>query len=366
MSSRRCRRRSLSDNTAFCKEKRAQIEHLIEKGDADVATVRALSLSEGGLLTNKYRQHLWLKCLGLPRKGMELETDITDFQDYTQVLLDVHRCHSRLPKDIKNKRVRSIKRDLSRVIINSLALQYDGEDVVQTCDRHYYQGYHDVSLTLYYVLGERNATRAMSVLCEHHVSSHIRTNLDETSDQMKLIIPLVSQRCPELAEFILMSDAGTMFSLSWIITWFAYVLNDEAAIARLYDVFITSPPLMPVYMSAAVVLYRRREVMEVECELSAVHKVLHTLPQDLPWELLIREADVLLAEYPPDLVKTLPIKGIHLILKVPRYGYLDWSKNWAMKFVEACGGPGNIAIGSSLLVGLAALAISAYSGRGLM
>ena len=42
----------------------------------------------------------------------------------------------------------------------------------------------------------------------------------------------------------------------------------------------------------------------------------NTSLKDLPWELLIREADVLLAEYPPDLVKTLPIKGIHLILKV--------------------------------------------------
>jgi len=359
----------LSDNTVYCKEKRAQIEHLIEKGDADLATVRALALSEGGLLCNKYRQHLWLKCLGLPRKGQELETDITDFQDYTQVLLDVHRCHSRLPKDIKNKRVRSIKRDLSRVICNSLALQYldkGSDQTTDTADRHYYQGYHDVSLTLYYVLGERNATRAMSVLCERHVSSHIRTNLDETSEQMRLIIPLVSQRCPELADFILLSDAGTMFSLSWIITWFAYVLNDEAVIARLYDVFISSPPLMPVYMSAAVVLYRRREILEVECELSAVHKVLHTIPQDLPFELLIREANDLLEEYPPELVKTLPIKGIHIILQVPRYGYLDWSKNWAMKFVEACGGAGNLAMGTSLLVGLAAFAISAYSGRGLM
>ena len=58
------------------------------------------------------------------------------------------------------------------------------------------QGYHDVSLTMLYVLGERRAATIMSRLCHAHLASHIRENLDETSQQMKLIVPLVSQvRC---------------------------------------------------------------------------------------------------------------------------------------------------------------------------
>ena len=40
------------------------------------------------------------------------------------------------------------------------------------------------------------------------------------------------QKSPELSDFILDSDAGTMFSLSWIITWFAYVIDDESTINR--------------------------------------------------------------------------------------------------------------------------------------
>ena len=55
------------------------------------------------------------------------------------------------------------------------------------------QGYHDVSLTMLYVLGERRACALMSRLCRAHLASHIRENLDETSEQMKLIVPLVSQ-----------------------------------------------------------------------------------------------------------------------------------------------------------------------------
>ena len=44
-----------------------------------------------------------------------------------------------------------------------------------------------------YVLGERLGGCVMSRLCGSHLSSHIRQNLDETSQQMKLIVPLVSQ-----------------------------------------------------------------------------------------------------------------------------------------------------------------------------
>ena len=44
---------------------------------------------------------------------------------------------------------------------------------------------------------------------------------------------------------------------------------------------------MPVYLSAAIVLYRKHQIMEVECELSSVHQILHNLPQHLPFDLLV-------------------------------------------------------------------------------
>ena len=48
------------------------------------------------------------------------------------------------------------------------------------------------------------------------------------------------------------SEVGTIFSLSWLITWFGHVLNDLRHIVRCYDFFIACHPLMPIYLAAAV------------------------------------------------------------------------------------------------------------------
>lgn len=48
------------------------------------------------------------------------------------------------------------------------------------------------------------------------------------------------------------AEVGTVFALSWLITWYGHVLNDIKHIVRFYDFFIACDPLMPVYLSAAV------------------------------------------------------------------------------------------------------------------
>lgn len=55
--------------------------------------------------------------------------------------------------------------------------------------------------------------------------------------------------------YICRSEVGTVFSLSWLITWFGHVLGDLDSIVRLYDFFMASAPLMPIYMAASVSIY---------------------------------------------------------------------------------------------------------------
>jgi hypothetical protein len=52
--------------------------------------------------------------------------------------------------------------------------------------------------------------------------------------------------------FSFRSDVGHMFALSWLITWFAHVVNDPDAIFRIFDFFLGTHPLMPIYLGAAV------------------------------------------------------------------------------------------------------------------
>ena len=51
------------------------------------------------------------------------------------------------------------------------------------------------------------------------------------------------------------SEVGQVFALSWLITWYGHVLKDFTTIVRLYDFFLATHPLMPVYFGAAVSLF---------------------------------------------------------------------------------------------------------------
>jgi len=48
------------------------------------------------------------------------------------------------------------------------------------------------------------------------------------------------------------SEVGTIFCLSWLITWYGHVLNEPRHTVRLYDFFLACDPLMPLYLAAAV------------------------------------------------------------------------------------------------------------------
>ena len=61
--------------------------------------------------------------------------------------------------------------------------------------------------------------------------------------------------------YLLKAELGTIFALPWLITWFGHVLPDYGDVVRLYDYFLAQPPLMPVYLAAAIVLYRREDIL---------------------------------------------------------------------------------------------------------
>lgn len=51
-----------------------------------------------------------------------------------------------------------------------------------------------------------------------------------------------------------------------------------------------------------IVLHREKEVKQTECDMAMVHHLLSRIPQDLPYELLIGQAQDLFDQYPPSLL----------------------------------------------------------------
>jgi len=53
--------------------------------------------------------------------------------------------------------------------------------------------------------------------------------------------------------FVCRSECYYFFSLSWVITWFGHVIQDNDLVMRLADAFLASHPLMPLYLAAMVI-----------------------------------------------------------------------------------------------------------------
>jgi TBC1 domain family member 20 len=68
--------------------------------------------------------------------------------------------------------------------------------------------------------------------------------------------PVVLQADEDLAQCILKAGVLPYFALSWYITWFAHEVQSLPQIARLFDLFMASHPLMPLYAGAAAMKVR--------------------------------------------------------------------------------------------------------------
>ena len=114
---------------------------------------------------------------------------------------------------------------------------------------HYYQGYHDVAITFLLVVGEELAFHIMESLSLSHLQQFMAPTMEQTMSLLELMYPLVQRSRPALHAHMEAADLGTIFALPWLITWFGHVLPDYSDVVRLYDFFLCSPPLMPIYLA---------------------------------------------------------------------------------------------------------------------
>lgn len=66
------------------------------------------------------------------------------------------------------------------------------------------------------------------------------------------------------------------FSLSWFITWFSHDVHNLPDVARLFDLFLSSHPMMPLYVGAAGIAAARDELIE-QREMCELHSALVNL-----------------------------------------------------------------------------------------
>ena len=85
--------------------------------------------------------------------------------------------------------------------------------------------------------------------------------MQDTVRLLQYMYPLFKRKSVRLHDHLVNAELGTIFALPWLITWFGHVLPDYGDVVRLYDFFLAQPPMMPIYLAAAIVLYREEEIL---------------------------------------------------------------------------------------------------------
>ncbi|XP_069351554.1 TBC1 domain family member 20 isoform X2 [Eulemur rufifrons] len=259
-----------ADFNAKRKKKVAEIHQALNSDPTDVAALRRMAISEGGLLTDEIRRKVWPELLNVnaneppPISGKEDLRQMS--KDYQQVLLDVRRSLRRFPPGMPEEQREGLQEELIDIIL--LILERNPQ-------LHYYQGYHDIVVTFLLVVGEKLATSLVEKLSTHHLRDFMDPTMDNTKHILNYLMPIIDRVNPELHDFM------------------------QRHVVRLYDFFLACHPLMPIYFAAVIVLHREQEVLDCDCDMASVHHLLSQIPQDLPYETLISRAGDLFVQFPP-------------------------------------------------------------------
>jgi len=152
-----------------------------------------------------------------------------------------------------------------------------------------------------------------------HLRDSLKNDFKTLSSALRLfIMPLIEIFDSEVHSHLLECQMEPFFALSWIITWFSHDVRDTAMVKRLFDFFIASHALMPVYMSIAMVLHpvNRTEILNAECDFASVHNVLSQLPRNsssVGYKLVDNQCDTEFMSCDEDDEKFMRVDGTSII-----------------------------------------------------
>lgn len=277
----------------FVQTKQLFIQKYLEGNDK--IALKAAATSPGGLLDNHLRLQVWSKLANIDDKPLPTlsEEDTQKNNFYRQVILDVDRSLKRFPPSVHEHKRILYQDSLTKMIIRVLS---------HNPSLHYYQGYHDICLTFLLMMDEESAFRLVNTVSNTHLCYYMEESMQRTSHQLEIIYLLLNREDGQLHEHLVRSEVGTIFSLSWVITWFSHVLSNFDDITRLFDYFISSHFLMPIYLTVSILIYKKDAILNIDCDMASMHQYLTGIPHNerLPFDQLVDDSLRLSVKYPPE------------------------------------------------------------------
>ena len=259
---------------------------------------------------------------------MQIERDVSRVTWH--LLTGNQRSRNFQMKNKHRKRIAQLLKKKQRRLgdfLNLTLVQSYGNDVDCLKDDErlrYYQGFHDIGSIVLSTLGGASAptplssstnsteslsnldlaraasdSMSMTVACQvllkisqQHLRDPMRANFLQLQAALRLVLmPLIAAFDGEVHSHLFDCEMEPFFALSWIITWFAHDVRDTAVVKRLFDFFLVSHPMMPIYMSVAMTIHplNRIEVLGTDCDFACVHNALANLPKnsnDVGWKYI--------------------------------------------------------------------------------
>lgn len=76
--------------------------------------------------------------------------------------------------------------------------------------------------------------------------------MEPVLEQLSLLHAVLRECDDELYHVLCTTDLPPVYALPWLITWFAHTGMDLESMGRMFDLFLASHPLMPLYACAVV------------------------------------------------------------------------------------------------------------------
>mmetsp|Transcript_29807 Transcript_29807/g.39172 ORF Transcript_29807/g.39172 Transcript_29807/m.39172 type:complete len:441 (-) Transcript_29807:118-1440(-) len=306
-----------------------EIEVLLSANPVDLEALREKAFSVGGFQLQHLRDQAWPKLLQVTsEEGQSFREKIVEHSDTEQVRRDVERSlwhwhrvrrwgHSRLTQ----------KRNKLSDIINAVISAHPG--------LHYFQGYHDLIGVLLLILSNENVTYAAAerLSLTYHRES-MREDFQQVTLQLQLLHPILKYFDRQLFEFLEDVQLEPFYAISWVLTWFAHDISELDLVARLFDVFLSSDPMFSLYLSAAVLVHRREEILTIEADFGILHNSLIKLPVNLDYEAVLKRARIMIELLPPKLLLFTVEKTLREEIEEQRLAFLEYPAPWKTKLTE--------------------------------
>ncbi|KAG2487905.1 hypothetical protein HYH03_013485 [Edaphochlamys debaryana] len=124
--------------------------------------------------------------------------------------------------------------------------------------------------------GELLAFSLLRRLATTHLRDATRPTLQPVAQLLGLLPYVVRAADPQITTHINALGLQPFFALSWFLTWWSRELDDLASASRLFDFFLASHPLMPLYLGAVAMRSQREALLACE-EMPELHSALANL-----------------------------------------------------------------------------------------